>query len=952
MLDLPSLPFLDFAVDLAPLVLVAVILFLSLLSFVFIFHLCFKTRKSQYLESFNSLWTVRLLLVSFIILWALNELLRLPFFRKKYYHTFFSTLTLTQQANLCRVHVVLSLGFLEPGCLVILLFLLNASIKKKTPRSSWALALLMVTCLPVFLLQFLFVFYQRFDLHLPKFFIESSKVSSADGEMVLCSYPLLSTILFGAFVTIYCFYFMFCCWTVLSLVINKTLRSRIYCLSVTVLSTIALQIFFLGVSAFWPPEKPAFSVLELVIFLSFFTCTAVGEGIFIIIPITDSLSVSRESFQLNSGFINIDCGASESYLDNQNGLFYESDTKYIDTGEISEIIPNFTDFGSHRRQRYSLRSFPHGKRNCYTLKPNHGANNNYFIRAVFEYGNYDDNDKIPVFDLYLGVTKWMTVRHAISIYEIIHVPSTNYIDVCLVNISKGIPYISALELRPVDNSIYRIPNGALSYYLRDDIGGNNVSRYKVDVYDRLWYPVYFNSWNLTKLPDQSNIYIQSSDYKVPDEVMRAAATVDASSPLSLYFNPPADASGQLYIYFHFAELEELNDGQKRELRIELNGERNLTEPVILEYLKPVTINTTFPPIYSSRVYVSIYAADDSDLPPILNAVEMYEIIELQRSPTNLDDVHAMMKIKSVYGVKGNWQGDPCLPQEHRWDGVICSNDSSNNPPRIISLNLSCSGLTGEIDPSFARLTALQSLYLNGNKLTGLVPADLIKKSKNGSLTLSVEGDPDICLSAASCKKNNKIVVPVVALIAAFSVFLITILVIFWRLKMRKKQATVVLGKSESISENKNDTFAAKKRQFTYSDIVEITKNFETVLGKGGFGTVYHGYLDDTEVAVKLLSSSSAQGYKEFHSEVKLLMRVHHRNLTSLVGYCIEGTHMGIIYEYMAKGSLDQYFSGKHEGKNASILSWEDRMRIAVDAAQGLEYLHDGVVGTPGYLDPE
>ncbi|KAK0596163.1 hypothetical protein LWI29_013310 [Acer saccharum] len=698
-----------------------------------------------------------------------------------------------------------------------------------------------------------------------------------------------------------------------------------------------------------------------------------------------------------SGFINIDCGALESYTDNQNGLFYEPDTKYIDTGEIKDIIPNFTNYdGSHGRQRFNLRSFPLGKRNCYTLKPNHGANNNYFIRAVFEYGNYDDNNKIPVFDLYLGVTKWTTVRRAISIKEIIHVPSADYIDVCLVNIGKGIPYISALELRPVDNSIYRIPNVALSYYVRYDIGGDIVSRYKVDVYDRLWYGLKLDGWNYT-YPAGPDIYNQSSDYKVPDEVMRTSATVDASSPLGISVNAPLDASGQLYIYFHFAELEELNDGQKRELRIELNGERNLTEPVILEYLKPVTINTTFPPINSERVQFNIYAADDSYLPPILNAVEMYEIIELRRSPTNLDDVHAMMKIKSVYGVKRNWQGDPCLPEEHRWDGVICSYDSSNNPPRIISLNLSWSRLTGEIDPSFASLTAIQYLYLNGNKLTGLVPADLIKKSKNGSLTLSVEGNPDICLSAASCKKNKKIVVPVVASIAAFSVFLITTLVIFWRLKMRKKQATVVLGKSESISENKNDTFAAKKRQFTYSDIVEITKNFETVLGKGGFGTVYHGYLDDTEVAVKLLSSSSAQGYKEFHSEVKLLMRVHHRNLTSLVGYCIEGTHMGIIYEYMAKGSLDQYFSGKHEGKNASILSWEDRMRIAVDAAQGLEYLHDGckppiihrdvkssnillnekleakiadfgvsrifpiesgshvctgVVGTPGYLDPE
>ncbi|KAK0595704.1 hypothetical protein LWI29_009220 [Acer saccharum] len=203
----------------------------------------------------------------------------------------------------------------------------------------------------------------------------------------------------------------------------------------------------------------------------------------------------------------------------------------------------------------------------------------------------------------------------------------------------------------------------------------------------------------------------------------------------------------------------------------------------------------------------------------------------------------------------------------------------------------------------------------------------------------------------------------------------------------------VVGKAKSELEKINDSFALKSRQFTYSDVVRITKNFEKVLGKGGFGAVYHGWLDDIQVAVKMLSSSSDQGYKEFRAEVKLLMRVHHRNLTSLVGYCIEDTNMGLIYEYMSNGTLQEYLSGT----NANILSWQDRMRIAVDSAQGLEYLHNGckppivhrdvksanillneklqakiadfglsrifqtesgahistvVCGTPGYLDPE
>ncbi|KAJ0008126.1 hypothetical protein Pint_29516 [Pistacia integerrima] len=149
---------------------------------------------------------------------------------------------------------------------------------------------------------------------------------------------------------------------------------------------------------------------------------------------------------------------------------------------------------------------------------------------------------------------------------------------------------------------------------------------------------------------------------------------------------------------------------------------------------------------------------------------------------------------------------------------------------------------------------------------------------------------------------------------------------------------------ETELKDRNDSFESRNRQFTYSDVLSITKNFDRVLGKGGFGTVYYGfldenyrYLDHTEVAVKMLSPSSTQGYKEFHAEIKLLMRVHHKNLTTLIGYCMEGTYMGLVYEYMAKGNLENYLSGKHD----YILSWEDRLRIAVNAAQGLEYLHYG-----------
>ncbi|XP_062113628.1 probable LRR receptor-like serine/threonine-protein kinase At5g16900 [Humulus lupulus] len=100
----------------------------------------------------------------------------------------------------------------------------------------------------------------------------------------------------------------------------------------------------------------------------------------------------------------------------------------------------------------------------------------------------------------------------------------------------------------------------------------------------------------------------------------------------------------------------------------------------------------------------------------------------------------------------------------------------------------------------------------------------------------------------------------------------------------------------------------KKYQFTYSEITSITNNFEKVIGKEGFGPVYYGYVNDTQVAIKILSDASEQGYNEFQSEVLLLMRVHHRNLTTLIGYCIEDDCMGLIYEYMANGNLKQHLS--------------------------------------------
>lgn len=70
-----------------------------------------------------------------------------------------------------------------------------------------------------------------------------------------------------------------------------------------------------------------------------------------------------------------------------------------------------------------------------------------------------------------------------------------------------------------------------------------------------------------------------------------------------------------------------------------------------------------------------------------------------------------------------------------------------------------------------------------------------------------------------------------------------------------------------VAKSNDHTIEKGNQQFTYSQILTMTNNFERSIGKGGFGTVYHGYLDGAQVAVKMLSPSSSQGYKEFQAEV-------------------------------------------------------------------------------------
>ncbi|KAK4284423.1 hypothetical protein QN277_001256 [Acacia crassicarpa] len=129
-------------------------------------------------------------------------------------------------------------------------------------------------------------------------------------------------------------------------------------------------------------------------------------------------------------------------------------------------------------------------------------------------------------------------------------------------------------------------------------------------------------------------------------------------------------------------------------------------------------------------------------------------------------------------------------------------------------------------------------------------------------------------------------------------------------------------------------------QFSLATIEAATNKFseENQIGKGGFGAVYKGTLPDgQEIAVKRLSRSSVQGTLEFKNEILLIAKLQHRNLVTLLGFCLEEQEKILIYEYVPNKSIDFFL---FDSEKQRLFSWPERFKIIGGIAQGLSYLHE------------
>ncbi|KAG4158823.1 hypothetical protein ERO13_D02G140800v2 [Gossypium hirsutum] len=170
-----------------------------------------------------------------------------------------------------------------------------------------------------------------------------------------------------------------------------------------------------------------------------------------------------------------------------------------------------------------------------------------------------------------------------------------------------------------------------------------------------------------------------------------------------------------------------------------------------------------------------------------------------------------------------------------------------------------------------------------------------------------------------------IIVPIVILVAVLIILAVAVL-----LKRKKK----------TKRDDQNNKTHGEALQFDFNAVRVATDNFSdaNLLGRGGFGSVYKGQLEDgRKVAVKRLSESSGQGEQEFKNEVMLLAKLQHRNLVRLLGLSFEQKERILIYEFLPNSSLDNFI---FDPVKCLILNWEKRYKIIEGIAKGLLYLHE------------
>lgn len=466
-------------------------------------------------------------------------------------------------------------------------------------------------------------------------------------------------------------------------------------------------------------------------------------------------------------FWSVNCGESETYIDS-NQITWTPDATLVSNG-VARVVQSSNQISTVLD---SLRVFTSRNKNCYSTPVTKGEK--VLVRAIFNYGNYDRLSSPPTFDLHFDGNFWTTVEtsnEGFNMYEVTYVTRGDVVSVCVAQTKSGqFPFMSTLEVRSVDSNVYSEVDADRALFLinRWSYGASGILRFPQDPYDRIWRPISY----ITNVTNEAILVDPTGANNPPAEIFDNAATENNTSD-SLYLATIAPGDTPLYMTTYFSEVSNLDiTGESRSFSFyetTASKSQSISDPISppygtmsVQYLDNYTVD--------SVTNLSLIATTDSDLPPIINAIEVFNISGVLIDGTDSNDVAVLTLLQNTFDVLGEWSGDPCLPAPYSWDWLNCSNET---PPRITSLFLDGFELSGELPdissmdaikiidlhnnsldgeiPSFlGTMTNLQQLNLADNKFSGPIPTSL---SENNKLKLTVTGNPSLCTSGKSCSSS-------------------------------------------------------------------------------------------------------------------------------------------------------------------------------------------------------